>query len=561
MSNPAIAAPGRGGLTPLWVLLVAIVLVTAGALRHVYDERFAHQAAQLEAVADLRTKQVESWLQERLSQARYASSSGYFAGLYRRWRDSGDIAARDQLIERVAELSKTLSGHDVLVVDERGEGIAGAMGSDRSTPPALRAAVLRAMASAEVQHTGLYSIASDPDKERLDVVAPLMATGPAMRAAVVLRLDLNDFLLPTLRVWPVPSRTASTLLVRREGTQLVGAFRRNPLPMSTPNLLTARALRGEVPFGQAAQALDFRGNPVLGVVRPVPGTDWFLVAKIDRAEILAEALENAAWIVAACVLALLGSAVGAFLLRERRALEMARAEQLRDAQRTEQLHRLGAELEAAENRERRQIARDLHDDLGQTLAAARIRLAALCNDEREDVRRTASEVDALIDSADLSTRSLAARLVPAVLYELGLCPALEWLGEEIERTFGLKVIVVDDGSPKPLSQEARSILYRAARELLINVAKHARTDAAIVETLREGERIVVRVSDAGVGFDPAPLSAAPQRGQGLGLVSVRERLSFIGGTAEVRSVPGDGTIAVLSAPLATDEALAAEGHP
>ena len=244
----------------------------------------------------------------------------------------------------------------------------------------------------------------------------------------------------------------------------------------------------------------------------------------------------------------------------KRALEVTRSMteelELRVAQRTAQLRRLGADLEAAESRERRQIARDLHDDLGQTLAAAQIRLAGLCNDARADVRDAANEVDALIAAANRSTRSLAARLVPAVLYELGLCPALAWLGEEIEQTFGLRVTVVDDGQPKPLSQEARSILYRAVRELLVNVAKHARTDVAVVETLRLGERIVVSVSDAGVGVDPALLSATPRRG--LGLLSVRERLSFIGGTAEVRSVPGDGTVAVLSALLATDEFLAAE---
>ena len=235
----------------------------------------------------------------------------------------------------------------------------------------------------------------------------------------------------------------------------------------------------------------------------------------------------------------------------KRALEETRgiADELerRVAQRTEQLHRLGADLEAAENRERRQIARDLHDDLGQTLAAARIRLAALCNDEREEVRKVAIEVDALIGSADKATRSLAAQLAPAVLYELGLCPALECLAEEIEQTFGLKVMVVDDGEPKPLSQEARSILYRAARELLINVAKHAGTDAAVLKTLREGDRIVLQVSDAGIGFDPAPISEVSRHDQGLGLVSVRERLSFIGGTVHVRSVLGDGTLAVLRA--------------
>lgn len=216
-------------------------------------------------------------------------------------------------------------------------------------------------------------------------------------------------------------------------------------------------------------------------------------------------------------------------------------------QRTEQLRRLGADLEAAQERERRKIAHDLHDDLGQTLAAARIWLSSLCTNPQTEVSQPANEVDKLLDHANRSTRSLAAQLAPAMLYELGLCPTLEWLGEDIGKTYGLKITVTDDGQPKPLSQNARSILYRATRELLINAAKHARSPSVDVHTSRNGDRIVVRVSDAGVGFDAAQVSASSQRG--MGLVSVRERLSYIGGTAEIRSIPGKGTEAVLSAML------------
>jgi light-regulated signal transduction histidine kinase (bacteriophytochrome) len=235
-----------------------------------------------------------------------------------------------------------------------------------------------------------------------------------------------------------------------------------------------------------------------------------------------------------------------------RGSELALREQLelRVRQRTEQLRKLASDLEAVEERERRQIARDLHDDLAQVLAAARIRLAGLCDSDRTEVRATAHAVGALIDRASDSIRSLAAQLAPAMLHELGLIPALEWLGEEIERTFGLRVITTDDAHPKPLSHEARDILFRAVRELLINVAKHAHTDAAQVESHLQDAHIVIRVSDAGVGFDPAAIEQSSQRG--LGLISVRERLSLIGGVAQLLSTPGAGTVALLSAPLAAD---------
>jgi PAS domain S-box-containing protein len=209
-------------------------------------------------------------------------------------------------------------------------------------------------------------------------------------------------------------------------------------------------------------------------------------------------------------------------------------------------------LEAVEDRERRKIARDLHDDLGQTLAAARMRLSTLCNAERVQERQAALEVARLIDQANQSTRSLAAQLAPSILYDLGLGPALEWLGQDIERMFGLKVVFMDDGQPKPLSVPVRSILYRATRELLINAAKHAKTAEAVVVASRQGDGVVVQVSDKGVGFDPARVTVTSR--SGLGLLSVRERLSLVGGVVKISSSPDLGTVVEMRAPLGQDDA-------
>jgi PAS domain S-box-containing protein len=219
----------------------------------------------------------------------------------------------------------------------------------------------------------------------------------------------------------------------------------------------------------------------------------------------------------------------------------------RVAKRTDDLRRLGADLEMAEDRERRRIARDLHDDIGQSLAAARLWLSALCTSDQEDVRKAACKADGLLDQANQATRSLAAQIAPTILYELGLLPALEWLAQDIEHVFGLQVTVIDDGQPKPLTPDVRSILYRATRELLINAAKHAHADSAIVTTQCQGRRIIVRVTDEGLGFDMVELATTTRRG--LGLLSVRERLAFIGGTFDLSSTPGEGTRAELSAPL------------
>jgi len=219
-------------------------------------------------------------------------------------------------------------------------------------------------------------------------------------------------------------------------------------------------------------------------------------------------------------------------------------------ERTAQLRALAGELSLAEERERRSLAQDLHDDLGQVLAIVKHKLTALHGRGRS--AGTAAElksIEALIDQANKSMRTLAFQLSPPVLHTLGLIPALEWLAEEIERVYGLKVGLSDDGAAKPLGETARTALFRAVRELLINVAKHAKASAAEITSLRAADQLTLAVSDDGSGFDYEQALAAPPGGSGLGLMSVRERVEFIGGEMHVDSSPGAGTTVTIVAPL------------
>jgi signal transduction histidine kinase len=210
--------------------------------------------------------------------------------------------------------------------------------------------------------------------------------------------------------------------------------------------------------------------------------------------------------------------------------------------------RLASEIERAVDHERRQLARDLHDDLGQTLAALRLRLSSLHSDRRADVRRMAAELAELVTAADVATRSLAAQLVPAVLHDDGLVPALYWLAGEIRQRFGVSVTVADDAADKPLSPEVASIAYRAVRELLINVAKHAGVDRAELTLQCKDGQLVISVRDDGQGLGQAP---ADRPHMGLGLQGVRDRACFLGGQFRIGSLAGGGTLAELALPLET----------
>jgi signal transduction histidine kinase len=232
-----------------------------------------------------------------------------------------------------------------------------------------------------------------------------------------------------------------------------------------------------------------------------------------------------------------------------RALAFAAEASHERKQLAEQARCITAELEAAEILERQQIARDLHDDLAQTLAAAQIRLAGLEAHGDQEVARAARELSLLIGRANHSTRAVAQQLSPPVLYELGLVPALEWMAQQLEVDFGLHVQVQDDGEPKPLSTEAASIVFRGVRELLINVAKHAQTRSATVSLAVVGEReLLIQVVDAGRGIDPSVAAGRIAKGR-LGLRGVKERLAHLGGSFDIAPLRSGGSRATLRVPL------------
>jgi signal transduction histidine kinase len=157
------------------------------------------------------------------------------------------------------------------------------------------------------------------------------------------------------------------------------------------------------------------------------------------------------------------------------------------------------------------------------------------------------EIERLVAQAHAHVESLTFQLSPPILHDRGLLPAAEWLAEDLGHSYGLRVEVEHDGALKPLDEPSRVALFRALRELLINVARHAGTREAYVRISRDGERVRVEVRDHGLGFDPADASS------GFGLLSIRERLRNLGGDLEIHSAPGEGARVVAEAPIAGEE--------
>ena len=229
---------------------------------------------------------------------------------------------------------------------------------------------------------------------------------------------------------------------------------------------------------------------------------------------------------------------------------MAATLERRVQERTLQLRKLSTELALTEERERRVVARDLHDGLGQLLAAAKLKLASLEKAERRGAMKEGlKQIENLVDQSNHSIRSLMLQLYPPTLQTLGLMASLEWLGDEMERLYGLKVDVDSECELPALPEPIRTTVFRAVRELLINVSKHANASIAHVNCRRlPNDDISISVTDEGQGFDYQQTTSIPANDSGFGLMSIRERLEFIGGTMNVDSAPGYGATVTLEFP-------------
>jgi PAS domain S-box-containing protein len=209
------------------------------------------------------------------------------------------------------------------------------------------------------------------------------------------------------------------------------------------------------------------------------------------------------------------------------------------------LRALTRRLVQAEETERRRLARELHDRVGQNLSALNINLDILLGQLKDSaLRRRLEDSLALVDGTLQSIENVMAELRPALLDEYGLAAALAWYGEEYSQRTGIRVAVRPGEAGKTLRPEAAVALFRIAQEALNNAAKHSSAEKISVELHEHGAELVLSVSDDGKGFDPA---AAP-RGR-WGMTTMRERAEAAGGSFAIESSPGKGTTVRATVPL------------
>jgi signal transduction histidine kinase len=217
-----------------------------------------------------------------------------------------------------------------------------------------------------------------------------------------------------------------------------------------------------------------------------------------------------------------------------------------------ELRNLVSELVMAEERERKRIAGVLHDEIAQTLAAARMRLDLLQGstfDEKD--RHTLQEAKTFLAQSIQDTRALMSEIGNPLLFDMGLKAACESLAEQMMKRHPVRILCEIRDTFKSVDPDLKTMLYQVVRELLNNVVKHSRARIASVLIEREDGLFRVRVTDDGVGFDSRALRAPSEDG-GFGLYSLRERLIAMNGSLEIESAPGTGTAVTALLPSSWD---------
>lgn len=222
------------------------------------------------------------------------------------------------------------------------------------------------------------------------------------------------------------------------------------------------------------------------------------------------------------------------------------------ARKEKEIQGLSARLMSAQEEERSRLARELHDDLSQQIAAVSVAASNLKTEipaEFADARSQSERIRERLADLGQGVRRMSHELHPAILQYSGLDTALRAYCSEFAALAKIQVNFRSDGSFRDMPSEVALCAYRITQEALQNVAKHARTDKAEVTITHSGRMLKLIISDNGIGMDP---NTAGGDG-GLGLTSIRERARLVNGRVDIQSRPGAGTTVTLRVPVQTEE--------
>lgn len=570
------------GIPPLrrfaWGLAALALVLTAGTgasgyayLRHERSEARRVAAETVSAVADLKVRQIGDWYHERRADANTISRAPLRAELKQFLTNPADTETRSEVLAWLQALHHEYGYSVAALVDGQGTVRLSVPSSIAQVDPRVLGECQKALQRRTVIILDLHRLEADPAMH-LSLIVPLVSDRP--HVVLLLQVDAGRSLFPLVQTWPTPSQTAETLLVRREGNEVVflnevrhrqGTARNLRLRIdSMPELPAARAASGE---DGVFEGVDSRQVPVVAALRAVPGTPWFLVAKIDKDELYAPFWREVTATIPLLGVLLLAAAAGVSLLWHRRGLLSAERElvlqrqshelnetlEQRVIERTAQLELSNKELEAFSYAVSHDLRAPLRGIDGWSVALLEDYGDTLDDRAHEYLGRVRSETQrmgSLIDDLLKLSRVARQEMLPKPLDLSTIAEAIAGKLEEREPFRTVEVVI----QPGLSAQGDAGLMRVALSNLFENAWKFtSKWTAARIEFGRMDQETgpVFFVRDNGAGFDmdyAQKLFSPFQRlhktsefpGTGVGLATVQRIIHRHGGRIWAEAEVGRG---------------------
>jgi len=543
-------------------LTAAIVAVGYKSYRNFEAQSRADTERWLSAAANAKADAVTAWQNDLLDYAGFVYKNQAFASIAAAYlQNTQDIEARALVLDELQAYQRRDEIDGIELLNPQGGNLLSIPAKVSAPAPAILQKIPEALQTKEIVFVDFYRAAAT-ERVHLAVLVPVVNADRVV-GFVALRVDPQARLYPALAKEIADVPTMQTYLARREGNSAVilSPLSFNPeaalnlrIPMERTETLEVKAALGQTGIVEGA---DYYGIERIADVRAAP-QDWILVTQTSVAE-----MRNSISLYFGRTVVVAGTVVfytglGLALIWRQQLLKRYQAESkaaqqraaeldLRVRERTAELSALSQQMADMHEKQIQDLARELHDGVGQNLTAINLNLTLLREllpaDTPAAAKSRLADTGQLVEETVARMRNVMADFLPPMLEHYGLTPALVWYGEQFAQRTGMQINVRDlraDAARLPPQVEVG--LFRIAQEALNNVAKYARASEAEIELSDDGEFMRMTLTDDGVGFDPQTVFADTTH---WGFAIMRERARALGATLEIQSAPNAGTKIIL----------------
>jgi len=565
------------------ILLFLVFSVAIGISGYLFLQNQKNQLMEeewehLASTANFKVKQLAGWRKERILDAEVVFNNRWAQRFFREILESPKSNPVEQdVLNWIRSLQGYLQYGRVLLVNRTGSIVLAVPEAREALDPATMALISETMTKKEMILSDLYR-GEEHKNICINLFMPILAQSGvdgAVEGVLIICFDPRNELYPLIETWPTFSHTAESLLVRAEGG---GGVFLSDLRHRKDSALTLRFSLSDTKLPAAmavsgkqgmVEGIDYRGMPVLAVLRRIPDSPWFLVCKVDQEESYGPLRKQSTLIGMVVGLLVIGTGLAVGLLwrgqrlresnriaamlketneeLERRVAERSAElqssnEALRESEK--RLRHLSSRILKAQEDERQRIAEDIHDSLIAQMSVIKLSLENVLGRTKGD----SIAPDSLRSVIDLTrrsideTRRIMTDLRPSLIDDLGLLPALNWYCREFEnRNPQIRIEqdfeAIEEDIPEPL----RIPVFRISQEALKNAAKHSKGDLIRFHLSCSNNRLELKITDNGEGFDLVDSQGQFDAKTNFGLAGMQERAVLSGGQFAIESTRGQGT--------------------